>query len=157
MNNQHPTISLKPIGYVRNEFKRRPPGTTDWFIESESEIIIDTDLSGSLDKLEEFSHIIVLYWMHNQPSDKIQLRVRPKDREDVPYTGVFASRSPSRPNRLGLTTVRLLYCQDNLIRVKGLDALDGSPVIDIKPYISGYDSVNDVIIPWWIKIIYPWI
>jgi len=71
-------------------------------------------------------------------------------RKENSLVGVFASRSPNRPNRIGKTTVRLLESRGNILRVKGLDALDGAPVIDIKPYMPGYDSVENAEVPDWI-------
>jgi tRNA-Thr(GGU) m(6)t(6)A37 methyltransferase TsaA len=144
MSDELPTMSLKAVGVVRNEFKQRPPGESDWFAETISEIVIDSNLTDALDGLEEFSHIIVLYWMHRLASDEVPLKVHRRGRKENPPVGLFASRSPNRPNRIGIATVRLLQRQDNILRVKGLDALDGSPVLDIKPYIPGYDSPDDV-------------
>ncbi|UCH42652.1 MAG: SAM-dependent methyltransferase [Dehalococcoidales bacterium] len=78
------------------------------------------------------------------------LRVHPRGRQELPLRGIFAVRTPNRPNRIGKATVRLIEIDDNILKVKGLDALDGSPVIDIKPYIPGYDSVDEASVPPWI-------
>ena len=143
-------MTLKAIGIVRNEVKERPPVEGDWWAETVSEIVIDPGLTEALDDLDDFSHIIVLYWMHRVAEDEAPLKVRPMGREGLPLVGLFATRSPNRPNRIGKATVRLLNRQGNILMVKGLDALDGSPVIDIKPYLPGYDSVGDAAVPWWI-------
>jgi len=143
-------MTLKAIGIVRNEVKERPPFRRDWWVEIVSEVVIDSSLTEALDGLEEFSHIIVLYWMHRLASDEVPLKVCPKGRKELPPVGLFASRAPHRPNRIGKATVKLLRRQGNILRVKGLDALDGTPVIDIKPYIPGYDSVADTRVPQWI-------
>ena len=143
MADELPTINLKAIGVIRNEIKERPPGGCDWWADVISEIVIDGSLTEALDGLEKFSHIIVLYWMHQLVKNEVPLKVNPRGRQEFPLTGLFATRTPNRPNRIGKATVSLLERQGNILRVKGLDALDGSPVIDIKPYIPGYDSPVD--------------
>ena len=149
MANELPAMLLKAIGIVRNEIKQKPPVGYEWE-KVVSEIVIDSSLTEALDGLEEFSHIIVLYWMHQAASGKAPLKVHPMRREELPLVGLFATRSPNRPNPIGKATVRLLQRQGNILRVEGLDAIDGTPVIDIKPYIPGYDSVTDTKVPQWI-------
>jgi len=143
MADELPTMTLKAIGVIRNDIKDRLPGGCDWWADVVSEIVIDGSLTEALDGLEKFSHIIVLYWMHQIVTNEIPLKVHPRGRQEFPLTGLFATRTPNRPNRIGKATVSLLGRQGNILRVKGLDALDGSPVIDIKPYIPGYDSPVD--------------
>ena len=150
MANELPAMTLKAIGVVRSEIKKKQPASSDWWAELISEIVIDSSLTEALDRLEDFSHIIVLYWMHQVAEDDVPLKVRPMRRKEAPLVGVFASRSPNRPNRIGKATVSLLQRQGNILRVKGLDALDGTPVIDIKPYLPGYDSPADSKVPQWI-------
>ena len=140
-------MRVRAIGIVRSEIKQ--PARRD-FEEAVSEVVIDSSLAEALDGLEEFSHIIVLYWMHQVASGKVPLKVHPMGRKEVPLKGLFATRTPNRPNPIGKATVRLLQRQGNILKVKGLDAIDGSPVIDIKPYIPGYDSVADAKVPQWI-------
>ena len=142
-------ITLKPIGVVKNEVKQPPQPELDWQ-DVVSEIVVDSSLSEALDNLDEFSHIIVLYWMHRVKVGRAPTRVHPKGRQELPLVGLFASRSPYRPNPLGKATVRLLERKGNILKVEGLDAIDGTPVIDIKPYIPGYDSVDDAKVPPWI-------
>ncbi len=142
-------MNLTPIGYVKNGVEDTPE-EEDWWAELVSEIIIDESLAEGLDEIEGFSHIIVLFWMHKVKSKKPPIKVRPMGRKENSLVGVFASRSPNRPNRIGKTTVRLLESRGNILRVKGLDALDGAPVIDIKPYMPGYDSVENAEVPDWI-------
>jgi len=149
MADELPAMTLKAIGIVRNEVKQRPDGR-DWWQELVSEIVIDPSLTEALDGLEEFSHIIVLWWMHLIPPGEVTLKVHPMRREELPLVGLFATRAPHRPNRIGKTTVRLLQRQGNILMVKGLEALDGSPVIDIKPYLPRYDSAPDAEVPQWI-------
>ncbi len=144
------SITLKPIGIVRSEVKETPPlDSRDWG-KIVSEVVIEPGLAEALDGIEEFSHIVVLYWMHKIASGKVPLKTHPMGDRELPLTGLFATRTPHRPNRIGKTTVRLLQRQGNILRVKGLDALDGSPVIDIKPYIPK-DDLQDARVPRWIK------
>jgi len=138
---------LKAIGVVRNEIKQ--PSMFD-SKEVVSEIVIDTNLTEALDNLDEFSHIIVLYWIH-KAAEQPPIKVHPMGNYQVPLKGVFATRSPNRPNPIGKATVRLLERQGNILKVKGLDAINGSPVIDIKPYLPGHDSVARVKVPPWVS------
>ena len=147
MPNQPPAMSLKAIGIISNTIKQ--PIRHGWR-EVVSEITINRELTEALDGLDEFSHIIVLYWMHRlEPGRKLPLKVHPMGNQDLPLTGRFATRSPSRPNPVGQATVELLERRDNVLKVKGLDAIDGTPVIDIKPYIPGYNSATDAKAPKW--------
>jgi tRNA-Thr(GGU) m(6)t(6)A37 methyltransferase TsaA len=132
---------LKPIGFVRNEYKENP-NIEGWWQELVSEIIIDRNMEKGLDDLDKYPFIIVLYWLHKRDRNNMPLKINPKGRKDIPKRGIFATRTPDRPNPIGKTTVRLLRCEGNILTVKGLDALDGSPVIDIKPWNSGYDAAD---------------
>ena len=149
MADELPAIAVKAIGVVRNKVRQRPPAGYEWS-EVVAEIVIDSKLTEALDGLDGFSHIIVLYWLHQAASGKVLLKVHPRGKQELPLTGLFATRSPNRPNPVGKATVRLLQRQGNILKVKGLDAIDGTPVIDMKPYIPGYDSVDDARVPQWI-------
>ena len=149
MANELPTMTLKAIGIVRSELKEAPVRRDRW--EVVSEIVITPSLTEALDGLEEYSHITVLWWMHLLPSAEVTLKVHPMGRQESPLKGIFALRTPNRPNPIGKTTVRLLQRQGNILMVQGLEALDGSPVIDIKPYLPRYDSVTDATVPQWIS------
>jgi len=140
---------MKAIGIVRNEIKQ-PPGAGYAWEEVVSEIVIENSLTEALDNLDEFSHIIVLYYIHQvTTTGQLPMKVHPMGKPELPLVGLFATRSPHRPNPIGKTTVRLLQRQDNILRVSGLDAIDGTPVIDIKPYIPEDDSVNNARVPPW--------
>ena len=142
------SINLEAIGVVRNELKKPSKEETGKVI---SEIVIDPDLAEALDNLDEFSHIIILYWMHKLDHSRgFPVKVHPRGRQDKSPVGVFASRSPNRPNPIGKTTVRLIARQGNKLKVEGLDAIDGTPVIDIKPYLPNYDSAAGGKVPSWI-------
>jgi tRNA-Thr(GGU) m(6)t(6)A37 methyltransferase TsaA len=146
MVSELPSLTLKAIGIVRSEIKQPVWQESKDVV---SEIVVDRDLTEALDNLDEFSHIIVIYWMHRHhgPAPK---KVRPMGNPERSPTGVFATRSPSRPNPVGKATVRLLQRRGNILKVKGLDAIDGTPIIDIKPYIPGYDSVRKARVPSWV-------
>jgi len=146
MTNKLPAMTLKAIGIVRSDIKQ--PIRHGWN-EVVSEIVIDSALTEALEGLEEFSHLIVLYWMHQLPPRTLSLKVHPMGKPELPLVGRFASRSPSRPNPVGQSTVRLLERRGNILKVRGLDAIDGTPVIDIKPYLPGYDSASDAKAPPW--------
>ena len=135
-----PEMRLRPVGVVRREEQSET-----------SELVIDDDLAGVLDGIEGFSHLLVLYWAHRVPPEgRSVTRVHPRGREDLPLTGVFGTRSPARPNPMCATVVRLLERRASALRVEGLDALDGSPLIDIKPHVPGPCAPDDVRAPdWW--------
>ena len=139
-------IILKPIGFVKNNIKESRFGN---FTDEVSEIIIDEKFKEALDKIEDYSHLIIVYWM-----DKVKdyvLTHRPQGNKEVPVVGIFACRCPKRPNPIAITTVKLIEHKGNKIKVKGLDILDGTPVIDIKPYWPQYDKVKDEKIPDWVN------
>jgi tRNA-Thr(GGU) m(6)t(6)A37 methyltransferase TsaA len=140
-------ISLKPVGIVKNDIKQ--PQTQGWE-RIVSHIMVDRSLSEALDNLDEFSHIIVLYWIHQHPPGEPPTKVHPKGDRGIPLKGVFATRSPNRPNPVGKATARLLQRWGNTLLVEGLDAIDGTPVIDIKPYIPKCDSATNARVPQWI-------
>ena len=122
-----------------------------------SELVIDSDLvdGGILDGIEDFSHLLVLYWPHlGTPEGRTRVQGHPMGRKDFPLVGIFATRSPMRPNPVLLTTVKLVERRGNVLRVTGLDAVDGSPIIDIKPYTPGYHEVRDVRMPEWMEMIH---
>lgn len=143
-----PPIGLDVIGVVRNEMKQ--PTRAGWQ-DVVSDILLKSSLSEALEGLEEFSHIIVLFWMHHiPPSERTTTKAHPRGKQDIPLKGVFATRSPARPNPLGVAVVRLLERRDNVLRVRGLDAINGTPVVDVKPFLPGYDDVADARVPHWV-------
>ncbi len=156
-------IQLNPIGVVSNQSHKagwgKSPGAVDWRErtalmkeqrETVSEIVINEDLAEALDGLEDFSHLVVLYWPHLiTPPSRATKKVHPLGSQDFPLTGVFATQSPARPNPILTTTVRLLGRKRNILRVTGLDALDSSPVLDIKPYAP--DDIKDIRVADWMR------
>ncbi len=148
----HPSeMTIKPIGIVRSQVRQKRKPGYKWQ-EIVSEVVIDDSLSEALGGLEEFSHIIVIYRLHLAvDTAKMAVKVHPRGDSELPLVGRYATRSPYRPNSLGQKLVRLLERRGNVLRIQGLDALDGTPVIDIKPYIPGYDSVENATVPKWAK------
>jgi len=156
-------IQLRPVGVVRNNSKEpswgEALGALGWQErasrmkaqrESVSEVVVDPALEGILDGIEGYSHITVIYWAHLVPGDKRPVKVHPMNNPDFPLVGVFATHSPVRPNSILLTVARLLERGGNTLKVTGLDALDGSPVLDIKPYNPSRDPEH-ARIPEWMK------
>lgn len=118
-----------------------------------SQIILDTELTEALHGVTGFSHLFVLFWL-NQLSNKKRrtMQVHPRGRKDMPLLGVFATRSMFRPNPIGLTLVELVKAEGNVLTVRGLDAFDDTPVLDIKPF-DPWDTTADVKVPlWWRKL-----
>ncbi|WP_245256914.1 MULTISPECIES: tRNA (N6-threonylcarbamoyladenosine(37)-N6)-methyltransferase TrmO [unclassified Nitrobacter] len=114
-----------------------------------AEIIVREDLAPALTGLEEWSHLIVLFWMDQIVGKPVPLTTHPRHRADLPEVGVFCARGPERPNPIGLAVVELLKRDNNILTVKALDAYDGTPVLDIKPY-DAFDAVTELRAPrWW--------
>lgn len=120
--------------------------------DEKAKIRIYPEFKSGLKGIDGFSHIIILYWIHlrDTKEDRSTLLVYPRRHKVNIETGVFACRSPSRPNPIGLCVAELLEVKDNLIIVKGLDAIEGSPIVDIKPYIPAIDAVLNAQIPKWL-------
>ena len=114
--------------------------------------MVGSSLTEALDNLEGFSHIIVLYWMHQSiVSGQLPSKVYPMAKQELPLVGLVATRSPHRPNPVDKATIRLLQHRDNILKVQGLDAIDGMPVIDVKLYLLGYDSAANARVSSWIN------
>ena len=161
-------IQLKPVGVVRNQSKEPSWDSTlsalDWQEraatmkkqrESVSELVIDASLEGILDGIDDFSHIMVIYWAHLIPPERRSTtRVHPMGNKDFPLVGVFATGSPVRPNSILTTVVRLVRRSGNVLSVTGLDALDGSPILDIKPYYRDTLDTDKIKVPDWMRDIH---
>ena len=149
MASEPSAIDIVPIGSVRSPVKEYQHPGYPWQ-QVESEIVINESLTEELEGLEENSHIFVIYRLHlAKDESKMSSKVHPRGDKSLPLVGRLATRSPYRHNSLGLKLVRLEGRQGNVLKVRGLDALDGTPIIDIKPYIPGYDSVDDATVPSW--------
>jgi tRNA-Thr(GGU) m(6)t(6)A37 methyltransferase TsaA len=106
-----------------------------------------------LEGIADFSHLFVIFWMHEiSNKERRAVKVHPRGRLDMPLLGVFATRTPHRQNPIGLTLVELVGVQGNIVTVRGLDAFNGTPVLDIKPF-DPWDLNDDVIVPkWWVNL-----
>lgn len=142
-------ITLEPIGFVRGG--RKEIADDNWG-ELRSTIELDAGRfpAETLAGLEMFSHLVVVYHFHQVAPDKIDLGTRhPRGNTAWPKVGVFAQRRKARPNRLGVSVCRIVKLDGLRIEVQGLDAIEGSPVLDIKPYMTGFEPRGDVREPGW--------
>lgn len=137
-------IELKEIGIIHTPYKTKAETPFQGFqSEAVGRVEVFEEYVEGLEGIELFSHLILVYRLHRIEREK--LKVEPLFDPQNSY-GVFATRHPHRPNRLGLSTVKLLGRQSNVLLVKNIDMIDGSPLLDIKPYVSRFDkrvNVND--------------
>jgi tRNA (adenine37-N6)-methyltransferase len=119
----------------------------------ETAIVIDPRYADGLDGLGQFSHVWVFYWFdrNDMPAKRRILKVHPRGNSNNPLTGVFATRSPVRPNLIALTLCKIRSVSGNHVLIDKIDALPGSPVIDLKPYIPGCDCRPDATVPAWVN------
>ncbi len=141
-------VSVRPIGVVRNGV--RQPRMDGW-ANVRSDIILRDELTDALDGIEGYSHVIVVFAFDRVPESEQRLKVRPRGDPSLPEEGVLATRSQLRPSPIGVSVVRLLRRRRNIIRVEALDAIDGTPILDIKPYFPNYDAVPDAGVPEWAR------
>lgn len=168
-NNAPFGMILRPVGIIRNKIQNpflaaaddgiKMQGTID-VIRAEiremrreiSEIVINENLMDILDGIDQYSHLVVLYWAHKVPEQSRALvKVHPMGRKEFPRVGIFGTCSPARPNPVLLSVVRLCGRTENVLQVTGLDAIDGSPVVDIKPYVKNFYPQEEVLIPDWMQ------
>jgi len=142
-------FTVQPIGRVVSG--RREADPDDLWETAVAEIEVDPAWAGALDGLEGFSHVWLLWWLDRFDDPPETVRVRPEGRPEMPLTGIFATRSPHRPNPLALTVVRLVERQGARLRVQGLDAYEGTPIIDIKPYLRRGDLIAEATVPAWLE------
>ncbi len=142
-------IVLCPIGFVRtkavgNEVKDRS---------NIAEIVLREELMEALEGIKGFSHLFIIFWIHEISNQKKKiLKVHPRGRNELPLLGVFATRTPHRPNPIGLTLVELVKVEGNILTIRGLDAFNGTPVLDIKPF-DFWDTAQHARVPeWWITL-----
>jgi tRNA-Thr(GGU) m(6)t(6)A37 methyltransferase TsaA len=140
-------VELQPIGQVRNGITEH--GDVVWE-ELVSEVVIEEQYAAALQGIEEFSHVWVIFWLHQRDREAI-LKVHPEGRPELPEVGVLATRSPRRPTPIAMTAVQLLERRGHVLVVRGLDALDGTPVLDIKPYLVRGDLIPEATVPGWLQ------
>ena len=142
-------VVLNPIGYV----KTSAVGEEVKDKLTISQIVLRDELVEGLSGITGYSHLFVLFYLNQiTPKQRKTLKVHPRGRSDMPLTGVFAVRTMLRPNPIGLTLVELIKVEGNVLTVKGLDAYDATPVLDIKPY-DFWDIAENAKVPdWWKKL-----
>lgn len=140
--------SIKPIAFVNNTRK-------DILDDNWGSIVSTIELAenineASLKGINEFSHLEIVFLFNKVSDDKIQYEARhPRNNKDYPEVGIFAQRGKNRPNKLGVTIVELIEQKQRILIVKGLDALDGTPIIDIKPVMKEFLPKDEVSQPEW--------
>ena len=141
-------ITLKAIGRVRNSIRKKNREGWDSVI---SEVIIDPKYEEALEGVEDYSHLFILFWLSWMlPRERGRLlKIHPKSRLDLPLVGVFSTRTQYRPNPIGLTLVELLKRKKNILEVRGLDALNGTPVLDVKPISPRTEFPRRTRVPGW--------
>jgi tRNA-Thr(GGU) m(6)t(6)A37 methyltransferase TsaA len=142
------TVTLQVIARVRNG--RTSAEDANWG-KVESRIEVDPEFAAGLEGLDQFSHAVVVFHMHLDPNrEPATLQRRPRGRADMPLVGVFAQRGRMRPNPVGVTSVKIVRVEPGAVIVRGLDAIDGTPVLDLKPYAPVFDRHDDARVPDWL-------
>jgi tRNA-Thr(GGU) m(6)t(6)A37 methyltransferase TsaA len=144
-------IELVPIAYVRGG--RAEVINGDWgdvrgYIEMDGARFTSEAIAG----LDSFSHLVVVYHFHKVDPSTIELTARhPRENPAWPKVGIFAQRGKNRPNLLGVSTCQILGVDGLTIHVQGLDAVDGTPVLDLKPYMTGFEPRGEICEPEWAR------
>lgn len=143
-------IVMQPIGYVHNQVEEKKD--TAWGSDV-STIVLEEQFRSGLTGLTEFSHAIILCHLDKASfiPERHLLR-RPRNRADMPLLGIFSQRTKDHPNQIGITSVEILAVSESSLTVRGLDALNGTPVLDIKPYFPIFDR-RDARTPDWVDIL----
>jgi tRNA-Thr(GGU) m(6)t(6)A37 methyltransferase TsaA len=142
-------LTVSPIGWVRSS--RTQPIDDDWDRESSTiELNLDLVTEDATAGLDGFSHVEVIYQFHGIAESAAVLGARhPRGNADWPLVGILAQRAKNRPNRLGVTCCRLIAVRGSTLEVSGLDAMDGTPVLDIKPWMAEFGPRGPVTQPEW--------
>jgi len=144
MGKKH-NLELQPIGVIRCPYKNTEKAPYQGYRSEEiSQIEIFKEFTEGLKDIEGFSYITVIYWFHKSQGYHLLVKTPWDDN----LHGLFATRSPHRPCPLGLTVVELVAREKNILKVKGLDAVDGTPLLDIKPYIPEVDERSVAKLGW---------
>ncbi|TCJ12566.1 tRNA (N6-threonylcarbamoyladenosine(37)-N6)-methyltransferase TrmO [Flaviaesturariibacter flavus] len=142
------TFSLAPVAFVHNV---RSTPTDDYWGTVRSEIILaDNVPAEALDGIEAFSHLEIIYCFNQVAEQDFPFARHPRGNTAWPRVGIFAQRNKDRPNRIGLVTVELLERGERSLLVRRLDAIDGTPVLDIKPVFRQFGTQGEVRQPAWV-------
>lgn len=142
-------VTLQPVGILHGN--RKTPIDDQWDSEiSTIELDAKRFTSDALMGLTDFTHLEVVFLMHLVPQEEIEVGARhPRGRKDWPRVGIFSQRGKGRPNRVGVSRCKLLRVEGLKVTVQGLDAIDGTPIIDIKPYMAEFGPRGDFKQPEW--------
>ncbi|WP_242218279.1 tRNA (N6-threonylcarbamoyladenosine(37)-N6)-methyltransferase TrmO [Bacillus cereus group sp. BfR-BA-01380] len=136
-------ITIKPVAYVHNS--REEMKDDNWGCVVSVIELTDELNESALQGIEDFSHLEMIFYFDKVSDDKVQYEARhPRNNPDFPKVGIFSQRGKNRPNKLGVTTVELIEHTGNKLVVKGLDAIDGTPIIDIKPVMKEFLPKNEI-------------
>lgn len=142
-------IELTPIANVSSPVKNKVDENWGSVI---SKIVLKQEYVGALKGLEEFSHAIVVTYLHKAKYDREKhLQRRPRGLDSMPKVGIFSQRAKDRPNPIGVTAVKIVKVADDYLDVQGLDTINNTPVLDIKPYYPQYDRIDSPKIPEWVE------
>ena len=142
------TIDVTPVAVVRGG--RAEAIDDDWGGVEATIVLDDRFPADALAGLEEFSHLDVIFVFDQVDPESVNVGARhPRGNTDWPAVGIFAQRAKARPNRIGVTTCDLVSVDGRVVTVRGLDAIDGTPVLDLKPYLPGFGPRGDVREPTW--------
>lgn len=142
-------ILIEPIGIVRSP--ERILQRQDWS-NVRSRIELRPELASVVEGLSGFSHVIVVGWLDRIPEElRNRQKAHPMGDTSLPLLGALALRGGARPNPIAVTVCRLLSVEDEFLEVEALDLVDGTPVLDVKPYIADYDSVPNAVLPEWAR------
>lgn len=121
--------------------------------ENRTLIVLDEKYAPGLLGLDQWSHVQVIWWFdkNDTPQKRAMLQVHPRGDKENPLTGVFACRAPVRPNLIALSLCKIVSVKDNVVEVESLDAFEGTPVLDLKPFAPGVDSASGVRVPDWAR------
>jgi tRNA (adenine37-N6)-methyltransferase len=139
-------FSVKPIGIIRTPHKI-PSETPIQPVFSQGirgSVLVDAQYTDGLLDLDQFSHIILIYYFHRSKGAKLVLKPYLQDQEH----GIFATRAPHRPNPIGFSLVKLIAVEKNILHIEDVDILDETPLLDIKPYVKRFDSRDNVRSGW---------
>jgi len=133
-------FTMEPIGKVQKADNR-------------TLIVLEEKYAPGLLGLDQWSHVQVIWWFdkNDTPQKRAQLQVHPRGDRENPLTGVFACRAPVRPNLIALSLCKMVSVKDNVVEVESIDAFEGTPVLDLKPFAPGVDSASGVRVPDWAR------
>jgi tRNA-Thr(GGU) m(6)t(6)A37 methyltransferase TsaA len=140
-------VTISPIAFVSSPAREM---VDEGWGNVVARLKVRPEFAAGLRGLEQFSHAIVVTYLHLSSFDPARHTARrPRDLDSMPVVGIFSQRAKDRPNPIGITAVKILGVGDGFIDVRGLDAVDGTPVLDIKPYVPQFDRVAGATVPAW--------